>query len=157
MNRRNFVKSILPVGLVTLFPKSKTTSNGNESLHFQQDPATDWHYADKVAGQLTPGQATLIDFSMLDKGAKAVYGHLHLQDLNGSGPWTIETRPHGLNPFPPNQGWEITAQAPDTPELSLQLSARCNLSKFEIRVTRATSSPINYGYAPIWWWSESTR
>lgn len=160
MNRTTFLK-LTPLALLSLFVKPpRAHAASGETLHFQQDPPVDWHYADRFPAA-TPAHASngvgfTLDLSSLDPAIKIVTGHLYLQDNGvGRGTWLIETRPAGLSPFPPDIGWQMThSNYPSGVQVGFQMSARCgNDGKFELRVSRQLATVIEYSFSPIWWWS----
>lgn len=159
MQRRSFLKlaSLALAPLASWFKTPVATkTDAGETMHYQQDPPVDWHYADKVTGVIpVSGGTALIDLTLFAPGIKVAHGFLYLLDTTGRGPWNIETRPDGLVSFPPDVGWEwLFRNYPSANEAALMTAVRCGTGgKFEIRVTRQLATNMQWSFAPVWWFS----
>lgn len=157
MKRKTFLKLTVPAFLAGLLVPVNPARAAGETFHFQQDPPTDWHYADRFPSApafANSGVGFTLDLSTLDPLIKVVSGHLYLQDNGaGRGTWQIETRPSGLTPFPPDVGWQLLhSHYPSGAQVGFQMTARCgNDGKFELKVNRQLATVVEYAFAPIWW------
>lgn len=159
MDRKSFLK-LLPVSFLGLWKAGGLNKiMVPAELGFQQNPPIDSHYADRVPGAATAitlnGVGFVVDMADVCPLAKVVYGYLYLQDKSGGrGNWFIETRPAGLLPFPPDQGWQYAySHFPAGNQIGFQMFARCgNDGRFEARVTRLNSVEFEWSFAPVWWW-----